>query len=307
MALISIADIQVADRYRKDLGDLDSLADSMREIGQLQPIVVTSDLRLVAGGRRLAAAQSLNWDRIDARTVDGLNDAALLLRAERDENTCRKSFTLTEEHSLYEALLALQATSGSVSARTKQSVAEIVGGNAGRYKTLDKVGEVKRIALDEGRSDALREKAREALIEMDRTGNVAGPRMSVRVAERAEAARRDGTDFDSWTDDEQAKLKDLRSGRSVVVSLRENHARLVYWARANGLLLVVDRQTEWGNPFEMPHDGDREVVIQNYAEHYLPNKPSLLERIGELRGKALACWCAPEDCHADILARRANK
>jgi hypothetical protein len=86
-----------------------------------------------------------------------------------------------------------------------------------------------------------------------------------------------------------------------VVSLREHHANLVRWAQADGRLVSVDRRTEWGNPFELPHDGDRETVIRNYAEHYLPNKPSLLSRLHELRGKALACWCAPDPCHGDVL------
>ena len=109
MTMIQISDVQVVGRHRGDLGDLSDLAESLRQIGQLQPIVVTSDLRLVAGGRRLAAAQSLGWQEIEAKIAHDLTDAAVLLRAERDENTCRKSFAPTEEHSLYEALLALQS------------------------------------------------------------------------------------------------------------------------------------------------------------------------------------------------------
>jgi hypothetical protein len=51
----------------------------------------------------------------------------------------------------------------------------------------------------------------------------------------------------------------------------------------------------------LPYDGDRKTVIENYAQHYLPYKPSLLSRLAELRGRALACWCAPEPCHGDVL------
>jgi ParB family transcriptional regulator, chromosome partitioning protein len=101
--------VRVEVRHRSDLGDLENLAESLRELGQLQPIVVTDDLRLIAGGRRLAAARSLGWAEIEAKIARGLTDAAALLRAERDENTCRKSFAPTEEHALYEALLALQS------------------------------------------------------------------------------------------------------------------------------------------------------------------------------------------------------
>jgi hypothetical protein len=327
VTMIAISDVQVVDRYRGDLGDLTSLAESLRELGQLQPIVVTSDLRLIAGGRRLAAARSLGWEKIEAKIAENLTDAAALIRAERDENTCRKSLTPTEEYALYDALLELQnhsinepetihlwpdedqkATTPTQqpSARAKQSVAEIVTGNAGRHKTLEKIGEVKRIAEDKERSEKLRQKAEEALAEIDRTGIVAGPHKQVMLAARAEETRR-SSDLSAWSEDERSLLKELQEGHTIVVSFREHHANLVRWVQADGRLVSVDRRTEWGNPFEIPYDGDRETVIRNYEKHYLPYKPSLLSHVSELRGKALACWCAPEPCHADILKKKAEE
>ena len=109
--------------------------------------------------------------------------------------------------------------------------------------------------------------------------------------------------FATWSDEERDLLKQLRDGETVVVSLRENrHANLIGWADQAGLYVRVDRRTEWGNPFEMPADGDRDTVIANYERHYLPHKPSLQSKLDTLRGKALGCWCAPERCHADVLA-----
>lgn len=107
--------------------------------------------------------------------------------------------------------------------------------------------------------------------------------------------------FASWSDEERDLLKRLRAGEAVVVTLRGQHNNLIEWADAAGLYMRIDRRTEWGNPFETPADGDRETVIENYAEHYLPNKPSLLGKLESLRGKALGCWCAPEACHGDVL------
>lgn len=321
MTMIAVSDIRVEGRHRRDHGDLSDLAGSLREIGQLQPIVVTADLRLIAGGRRLAAARSLGWTQIEAKIAQDFTGTVALLRAERDENTCRKSFTLTEEHSLYEALLALQASpdigqqatspaeSGDASARAprsgatgrdRQAAAEIATGSAGRHKTLEKIGELKRLAEDPARSERLRQKAREALKEIDQTTNVSGPHRRVMLALQAEDGR-STSDISSWSADERSLLEELRHGHTIVVSLRDSHANLVRWAEAEGYLVPVDRRTEWGNPFEMPYDGDRETVIRNYADHYLPFKPSLLSRVSELRGKALACWCAPEPCHANVL------
>lgn len=122
-------------------------------------------------------------------------------------------------------------------------------------------------------------------------------RIDRQVAERAEPV---------WSPEELDARKRLEAGETVVVSFRPHHANIVRWAQEQNLLERIDRRSEWGNPFELPADGDRDTVIRNYAEHYLPHKPSLLARIGELRGRALACWCAPEPCHGDVLKARAE-
>jgi hypothetical protein len=68
------------------------------------------------------------------------------------------------------------------------------------------------------------------------------------------------------------------------------------------------RGSKWGNPFVIDKDGSRAEVIAKY-ERWLCDSPDgqlLLERIGELRGRDLVCWCAPEACHGDVLLRLAN-
>jgi ParB family chromosome partitioning protein len=51
--------IAVGTRHRRDMGDLDALAASIADVGLLQPIVVLPDGTLIAGERRLRAAQQL--------------------------------------------------------------------------------------------------------------------------------------------------------------------------------------------------------------------------------------------------------
>jgi ParB family chromosome partitioning protein len=98
--------IEVGPRHRQDLGDIDALAASIRELGLLQPIVVTPQGQLVAGARRLAAVSMLGWAMVQVRVVTGLDDRLQLLQAEQDENTCREPFKTTEVVSLVREIKA---------------------------------------------------------------------------------------------------------------------------------------------------------------------------------------------------------
>ena len=98
--MLPIADIVVGDRFRRDLGDLNSLAESIRAIGLLHPIVVATDRRLVVGRRRLEACRQLGWSEIPARILDPDD----LLGAEHDENVLRKGFLPSEAVAIARAL-----------------------------------------------------------------------------------------------------------------------------------------------------------------------------------------------------------
>lgn len=100
--------VRVGPRHRVDLGDVEALAASIDAVGLLHPVVVTADLGLVAGARRLAAVRLLGWDQVPVHVVSGLGDAAALLAAERDENTCRKDMTPEEKVALGRALEDLE-------------------------------------------------------------------------------------------------------------------------------------------------------------------------------------------------------
>lgn len=108
---------------------------------------------------------------------------------------------------------------------------------------------------------------------------------------------------DVWTAEERELLAALRNGRTIVVNMHERgpHTNLVPWLWGTNQLIRVDRASKWGNPFEIPDDGDRDAVIRKYTDYYLPHKPMLLDKLSTLKGKALGCWCAPKACHGDIL------
>lgn len=105
---------------------------------------------------------------------------------------------------------------------------------------------------------------------------------------------------EEWTGEElDIRLRMENDPRlTVPVNLR-SMPRLVAWAEAQDRYARIDRRTDWGNPFILDQDGDRDTVIANYRDHYLPLKPSLDP--ATLVGKALGCWCAPLPCHGDAL------
>jgi ParB family chromosome partitioning protein len=105
--LVDIDQIKVVDRVRKDMGNLEELAESIKELGLLQPILVTEELVLVAGERRLRACKMLGWDQIPAR-VERFEDHLARLKAERDENTTHKPFTFSEMVELARKLEAVE-------------------------------------------------------------------------------------------------------------------------------------------------------------------------------------------------------
>lgn len=72
----------------------------------------------------------------------------------------------------------------------------------------------------------------------------------------------------------------------------------------------VDRRSRWGNHFIMRNDSDKERdrvcdAFEEAVKSWPPEVIAALKR--ELRGKDLACWCAPKRCHAETLLRIANE
>jgi len=83
-------------RYRKEMGKVESLANSIIQYGQLQPIVITEDRELIAGGRRLAACIFANV-KVKAIYRKDIKEDDQIRAAEIIENIDRKAFTPAEE------------------------------------------------------------------------------------------------------------------------------------------------------------------------------------------------------------------
>lgn len=191
---MNIGSIIVGDRHRRDLGDIESLARSIEEVGLLHPIVIHSDGRLIAGERRLEAFKYLGRSEIPV-TVAPLSEIA---RGEAAENFERKDFTPSEAVAIKRALepeikeaakermVAAHASPEKFSKQQAGRAADKAASFTGLSRpTLQKAEAIVAAA------EAEPEKFGKLVEDMDRTGRVDGPFKRLKVARQAEEIRKE--------------------------------------------------------------------------------------------------------------------
>jgi hypothetical protein len=105
--------------------------------------------------------------------------------------------------------------------------------------------------------------------------------------------------------EEQEILNKISKGETVVINMN-THFHVLKYAKDKGIYKQIDRYSEFGNPFFLDSDGDREQVCNGYIE-YFKHKRSLHNKVKELKGKVLGCHCAPLKCHGDYLKQLTNE
>lgn len=204
----SIDSIHVGYRFRQDMGDIDQLAASIRQLGLLQPPTITPDGTLICGARRLEAVKALGLKQVNVWVRSGISSRLQLLLAEQHENLSRKPFTPTEAAALYRELKALLAEDAAhrqnatqfgshgqppaifgganlappSDRKTRSQAAQLVTGYKS-YTTLERVGEVERIAADPETPPDLRAVAMAELAGIDADGKVYGHYQRVKAAQ----------------------------------------------------------------------------------------------------------------------------
>ncbi len=194
-----IDQIIIGNRARQDFGDIDALVESIKNVGLLQPILVTvesGELWLVDGHRRIQAFQKLGRKIIPAVYLSQYGDApfeSLSLQAEYDANIVRKQFTPSEAVHLadkirifYENRAKLRQHNAQIKddganlaqdpdkgKKTRDLVANAVGLS---HQTLKKATEIVRAAeADPKNADLVKR--------MDKTGKVDPVHKELRIRE----------------------------------------------------------------------------------------------------------------------------
>lgn len=169
---------------------------------------------------------------------------------------------------------------------TRKELAKVAGVSHG---TIDKVKKIEAVASTETRAKIS-------------TGEISinEAYKEIRVAEKINQINQKGSTEDVPSDD--LKLISLmKKGETVVLNIDKNFHALKY-AKDAGIYFQIDRFSEWGNPYYIGGDGDRDRVCDSY-EIYFDRKDSLKTKIQTLKGRALGCHCHPLRCHGDYLKK----
>lgn len=111
----------------------------------------------------------------------------------------------------------------------------------------------------------------------------------------------------------RSSLADVFDEETVLVNIAKEtgkgtiQQRVREWCGRSERNVYIGRGSIWGNPFSHLEQSaaewkveTREEAIEKYRE-WLLSRPDLMERLKELKGKRLGCWCKPDSCHGEVL------
>jgi N6-adenosine-specific RNA methylase IME4 len=186
----AVDSIIIGERHRRDMGDIDSLAASIGELGLLHPVVVRPDGSLIAGARRLAAVKALGWNTVPVTVVD-LNSIG---KGEFAENTFRKDFTLSEAVAIKRELEPIERAAAKERMLAGKPLGNLPQGKGRAADKATKVTGKARRTLDKAEAIVVAAEAEpkrfgKLLDDMDRTGRVNGVYRRLKNAQQAAAIR----------------------------------------------------------------------------------------------------------------------
>ena len=65
----------------------------------------------------------------------------------------------------------------------------------------------------------------------------------------------------------------------------------------------------FGNPYRLYKDGSREEIIIKFRKYFynkIAKDPEFKQKVLELKDLRLGCFCAPQQCHGDVIANYLN-
>jgi ParB/RepB/Spo0J family partition protein len=286
---VKLSDIILDERYRKDMGNIEDLAASIEEKGILQPITLDSNLHLLAGGRRHAAAQHLGLKEIPAliRDIDGELDAREI---ELVENINRKQFTWQEEAKLVQEIDRLyKEKDGNWSGRKTAELLEKSVGGVSMAISLARAME----ALPELEECKTADDARKLLKGLEEKAIVTElrRRQEANVTAQAETDKGAGSAAQG-VDNAVARMIALASNNYMISDVFEGLASLP----SNGHIDFIECDPPYAVDLNESKRGNEEVnsTAKTYKEISKEDYPEFLEKLASelFRVSGRNSWCA---------------
>ena len=144
LKMIEVGNVEVGDRFRKEMGDIGELIESFKKHGVIAPLAVTTQpcqspsdkpYRLLAGGRRFIAAMKAGLDIIPVKVYTEQLTELQMRSIELEENIRRKNLSYMEECYLTREIDRLQtqiygkkiSTSPDASGHSMRDTATLLG------------------------------------------------------------------------------------------------------------------------------------------------------------------------------------
>ncbi len=236
-----IDSIKVDRRVRSDVGDLRDLVESMRQRGLLNPVTIGAEGALLAGERRLRAAQELGWTEIDVHVWAPKDQEPITeliaLEIEGEENLCRLEFTPGEKERFWQRLVPLReqqlisgrtgrrsssVTRGGPKRQAEQEVAKALGTSR---TIMQAVAEVEQAAQDEWEPEEVRAEA-----QAQHEGLMAGT-ITPTAAERAvKTARKRGENLRKLAEQRRAEAEAMLGPGQWLAPSRAKPVAPVDWS-----------------------------------------------------------------------------
>ena len=145
---VKVKDVQIPqERQRGEFGDLLELAESIKELGQLVPILVEKGtMELVAGERRLQAHKLLGLDEIEVVFKEDLTPM-LKRKMELTENIQRKDLTWEERVRAVAEIVAMAQTEDAPSKSGPKGAFQSEEGRGKSYEEVAKSLGISKAAL----------------------------------------------------------------------------------------------------------------------------------------------------------------
>lgn len=262
----------------------------------------------------LIGTEQLTAVRAAIRALDKLNVASDVYHQKLQEAQDLGEAVLDAKVKVGELALAAPKATGHQENRGNQymtresgeSQPDLTFSTSGKSEIHKSIGVSKQTIADWQQLAQHPELVEEAKQQARQSGEIVGSTVALQLIKRhdKETTIDNIVKNNSIPDEDLMIIEKLKRGETVVLNMNRNFHALQY-AKDNGLYEQVDRWTDWGNPFILDQDGNRNYVCDAF-QVYFDLRKGLHKKLHRLKGKALGCHCFPERCHADYLKKLAD-